>query len=148
MKRLADWRNSFSLVELTLALGVAAICLISVFGLLPVGLKANHNAISQSASASIIAAVVADMRATPKASTTSTQYGVTFGTTKTVYFDNEGGIATSVAPNSRYRLDIDFPPNPTAGAATFAYLKVTWPAAASPTSATGASEVFVAFDRN
>lgn len=148
MKRRGNSRDSFSLVELTLALGVAAICLISVFGLLPVGLKSNHNAISQSASASIIAAVVADMRATPKAATTSTQYAVSFGAAKTIYFDNEGAIAASPGPTSRYRLDIEFPPNPTAGAATFAYLKVTWPATAPPASATGASEVFVALDRN
>jgi len=148
MKRRGNSRDSFSLVELTLALGIAAVCLISVFGLLPVGLKSNHNAISQSASASIIAAVVADMRATPKAATTSTQYAVSFGTAKTIYFDNEGAIAASLGPTSRYRLDIEFPPNPKTGAATFAYLKVTWPAAASPASATGASEVFVAFDRN
>lgn len=139
---------SFSLVELTLALGIAAICIIAVFGLLPVGLKANHNAISQSASASIIAAVVADMRATPRAATTSTQYGVSFGVTKTLYFDNAGGISTALDAKSRYRLNVEFPANPTAGAATFASLKVTWPAGASPASAIGASEVFVAFDRN
>lgn len=148
MKRPGDSRDAFSLVELTLALGIAAICLMSVFGLLPVGLESNHNAISQSASASIIAAVVADMGATPKAATTSAQYAVSFGTAKTIYFDNEGAIAASLGPTSRYRLEIEFPPNPTAGAATFAYLKVTWPAAASPASAMGASEVFVAFDRN
>lgn len=148
MKPPADPRKSFSLVELTLALGIAAMCLISVFGLLPVGLKSNHNAVSQSASASIIAAVVADMRATPKTATTSTQYAISFGTAKTIYFDNEGAIAAALGPTSRYRLDIAFPPNPNPGAARFAYLKVTWPAAASPASATGASEVFVAFDRN
>lgn len=140
--------DSFSLVELTLALGVAALCLISVFGLLPVGLKSNHNAASQSAAASIIAAVVADMRATPKTATTSTQYGVSFGAPKTLYFDSEGATSPTLAPASRYRLSIEFPPNPTPGAATFAYLKVTWPAPASPASATGTGEVFVAFDRH
>jgi uncharacterized protein (TIGR02598 family) len=148
VKHFNNARHSFSLVELTLALGVAAVCLISVFGLLPVGLKANHNALSQSASASVLAAVVADMRATPRAATISRQYGVSFGTATTLYFDNQGGFATSLGPNSRYRLSIEFPPNPTAGAATFAYLKVTWPAGASPATAIGASEVFVAFDRN
>jgi uncharacterized protein (TIGR02598 family) len=148
VKHPSKSQGSFSLVELTLALGVAALCLISVFGLIPVGLKANHNAISQSASASIVSAVVADMRATPKAATTSIQYGVSFGTSRTLFFDNEGGVSTALAPKSRYRLNIEFPANPTTGTATFAHLKVTWPAAAAPAAATGASEVFVAFDRN
>lgn len=140
---------SFSLVELTLALGIAAFCLISVFGLLPIGLKTNHNAIAQSASASIIASVVSDMRATPKASGTSTQFGITFGAAKTLYFDGDGTRSTSIGPNSRYQLNVNFPPNPSGPTGvTFAYLKVTWPAAASTATAQGSSEAFVAFDRH
>ena len=53
--------GAFSLVEVTLALGVAAFCLIAVFGLVPVGLQTNRNATSQTAATNIIAAVVADL---------------------------------------------------------------------------------------
>ena len=35
---------AFSLVELTLALGVAAFCLVAVFGLVPVGVQTNRSA--------------------------------------------------------------------------------------------------------
>lgn len=58
--------QAFSLVELTLALGVAAFCLIGVFGLMPVGVQTNRNSTSQSGAVNIMAAVVADLRAISK----------------------------------------------------------------------------------
>ena len=65
-----DLKNAaFSLVEVTLALGIAAFCLIAVFGLMPIGVQTNRNATSQTAANNIIAAIVADLRATPKTST-------------------------------------------------------------------------------
>ena len=70
--RFRNYKNSaFSLVEVTLALGVAAFCLIAVFGLIPVSMQTNRNATSQTASTSIIASVVADLQATPTANSTS-----------------------------------------------------------------------------
>jgi len=58
--------HAFSLVELTLALGIAAFCLIGVFGLVPVSVQTNRNSTSQNAAANIMAAVIADLRATSK----------------------------------------------------------------------------------
>src|SRR5438874_4482039 len=58
--------HAFSLVEVTLAIGVAAFCLLAVFGLVPIGVQTNRNATSQTAAANIMAAVIADLRATPK----------------------------------------------------------------------------------
>jgi type II secretory pathway pseudopilin PulG len=58
--------HAFSLVELTLALGIAAVCLLAVFGLMPIGVQTNRNTTSQSAAANIMAAVIADLRATSK----------------------------------------------------------------------------------
>jgi uncharacterized protein (TIGR02598 family) len=148
VKRCSSAFNSFSLVEVTVALGVTAFCLVAVFGLLPVGLKTNQNSISQTAAASILSAVIADMRATPKSASSSVQFGITFGTETTLYFDNEGKLSSSLGPNSRYQLKIRFPSNGSGTtAATFADLKVTWPAAAAPENALGSSEVFAAFDR-
>jgi hypothetical protein len=54
--------HAFSLVELTLTLGVAAFCLIGVFGLMPVGVQTNRNSTSQTQAANIMAAVIADLR--------------------------------------------------------------------------------------
>lgn len=149
MKRCSSPSSSFSLVEVTVALGVAAFCLVAVFGLLPVGLRANQNSISQTAAGSILSAVIADMRATPKSASSSIQFGITFGTETTLYFDNEGKPSPSLGPNSRYQLKIRFPSNGSGTtAATFADLKVTWPATATPENALGSSEVFAAFDRH
>jgi len=136
---------AFSLVEVTLALGVAAFCLIAVFGLMPVGVQTNRNATSQTAATSIMAAVVADLRATLKTATTSTQFGITFGTSATRYFDSAGQFTTSLSTNSRYQLNITW-----SGSTGLRYadVKVTWPAAATPANAIGSTEMFVAFDRN
>jgi uncharacterized protein (TIGR02598 family) len=146
-------RRAFSLVEVTLALGIAAFCLIAVFGLMPVGVQTNRNATSQTSATSILSDVIAYMRATPKTTSISTQYGIAFSTnsTTTLYFDGQGQFATSLGANSRYRLTVTIPNNPAGpNSATFADLKVTWPAAVDPTTTTpgGSNEIFAAFDRN
>ena len=149
MKLFSHAKGSFSLVELTLALGVASFCLIAVFGLLPVGIRTSQDAISETASASILSAVIADLRTTPGTTTTSPQFGLTFGSPTTLYFDGNGRSATITT--SRYRLTISFPENPTGThAATFAHLKVSWPAPVDPatTPPAGFVESFAAFDRH
>jgi uncharacterized protein (TIGR02598 family) len=138
--------SGFSLVELTLALGVAAFCLIALFGLLPIGVQTNRNATSQTAATNIMAAVVADLRATPTFNTTSTEFGITFGTNPPpLYFDGSGQFTTSLGANSRYQLNVTW-----SGTSNLRYadVKVTWPAAATPGNATGSTEMFTAFDRN
>ena len=160
MKRPRDVSNGFSLVEMTLALGVAAISLVAVFGLLATGLQTNYTATEQTTSSDILAAVAADLRATPKTTppggaATSTQFGIsipanTVGATSTLYFNAQGQSSTSPNAGSRYQLAITFRPNGISSrTATFVHLRMTWPAVASPTSAnTGAAEIFTALERN
>ncbi len=159
--------RAFSLVEVTLALGVAGFCLIALFGLLPIGVQTNQRSSSQTAATAILSNVIADMRATPKANTTSLHYGIGLSdnSATTVYFDGNGGCSTFINGNTRcgdlstwiptlqvrYRLAVTIPPNPAGtNAATFAYLRLTWPAAVDPASGTpgGTSEMFAAFTRN
>jgi len=146
-------KPAFSLVELTLALGVAAFCLLAVFGLMPVGVQTNRNATSQTAAASVMAAVIADLRATPKVNTTSAKFGITFGTNPpALYFDGSGQFATSLGTNSRYQLNLTWNVANLTGACSTAVpcadLKATWPAAATPANAGGSAEMFAAFNRN
>jgi uncharacterized protein (TIGR02598 family) len=160
MKRSSHATDAFSMIEMVVALGVAAFCLIAVFGLMPVGVQTNQRSTSQTAATGILSSVIADMRATPLASATTTQYQITIGTPtpptppvpKRLYFNGEGQfVSNSPAADSRYRLDVTFPANPAgANAATFAYLRVTWPAATDPaTNAPGGSnEMFAAMSRN
>ena len=156
--------TAFSLVELTLALGIAAFCLIAVFGLMPIGVQTNRNATSQTAATNIMAAVVADIRATPKASGTSAQFDINIPNdptsspdpppcagTQTLYLNSEGQIAA--ADSARYRVVVTFIRNlttPAATGATYARLKVSWPAVVDPcvTAPSGSVETFAAFDRN
>ncbi len=145
--RLWNCKNaSFSLVEVTLALGIAAFCLIAVFALMPIGVQTNRNATSQTAATNIISAVAADLRATPKTSTTSSQFAIQFGQSKDLYFNGTGGFVPDTPDaNSRYHLNITFPSSPTG--LPYADLKVTWPAAATAANASGSLEMFAAFDR-
>ncbi len=141
---------AFSLVEVTLALGIAAFCLIAVMGLIPVAALTNRNATSQTAATNVMAAVIADLRATPTTTNTSSQFAISFGTsgTQTRYFDGSGTASTSLTANSRYRLTVTFPTSPTG--LSYADLRVTWPAPADPANTTpsGTAEMFAAFDRN
>lgn len=142
--------DAFSLVEVTLALGVAALSLIAIFGLLPVGMSTDRHAIGQSIAMDILSAVSADLRGTPNTSTTSTQFNIPFGASTTLFFDETGNITAAVT-RAIYRLTVAFPPN-VAGmnAATFVDLKITWPAALDPATSTpaGSVEAFGAFDRH
>jgi uncharacterized protein (TIGR02598 family) len=139
---------AFSLVEVTLALGIAAFCLIAVIGIIPVGVQTNRNATSQTAATNVMAAVIADLRATPTTTNTSPQFAISFGTsgTQTRYFDGSGTASTSLTANSRYRLDIRWSSAPTG--LRYADVKVWWPAAATAANASGSTEMFAAFDRN
>jgi uncharacterized protein (TIGR02598 family) len=152
---------SFSLVEVTLALGVAAICLVSIFTLLPAGLRTHQNAIEEAASADVLGEVIADLRATSVTTprgrqTVSPQCGITIpanpvsaAVTSTLYFTSEGRVSPTANANSRYLLTIVFVPNGTGSRrATLADLKMTWPATAAPNNANGSVEMFAALDRN
>ena len=160
-------KDGFSLVEVTLALGIAAFCLIAVFGLIPVAALTNRNATSQTRATNITAAVIADLRATPKTNSASLQFAIPFFTSNTTrYFDSQAQCSCDSAgvqrPNPltrtcsaswspalqpRYRVTITW-----SGSTTLPYadLKVTWPAEVDPTTTTpsGSTEMFAAFDRN
>jgi uncharacterized protein (TIGR02598 family) len=148
VKRSLQSTSAFSLVEITLALGIAAFCLLAVFGLMPVGVQTNRNATSQTAATNIIAAVIADIRATPAGNSTSLQFGIPIGTSSPpLYFDDTGQVAPTIGVNSRYQLNVTWNPSTFVGL-FYADLKVSWPAAASPANPSGSVEMFAAIDRN
>lgn len=154
-------RRGYSLVEVTLALGIAAISLLAIFALLPVGVKTNQVAIQQTASADLLSGVVADLRATPVTTprggvATSARFGIPIpgnpvgaSTTTILYFTTEGQFSTTLRPSSTFRVSVTFLPNGKgARTATFVDLKSTWPAGATIANAGGTAEMFVALDRN
>ena len=147
MKRSIISQAAFSLVELTLALGVAAFCLIAVFGLVPVGVQTNRNATSQTAATNILSSVVSDIRASPPGQGATAKYGISRVkfTASTVCFDGQGQFmtfsltrgATCPANYYRFRLDVQFANNPAAVVyPNYVWLKVSWPAAVNPITTT------------
>ena len=153
--------RAFSLIEVTLALGVAAISLLAIFALLPVGVKTNQIAIEQTGSTDVLSAVTADLRATPVTiprggAATSPRFVISIPgnpigapSSTTLFFTAEGRFTTTIDANSRYRVTVTFLPNGVGSrTATFVSLKATWPAAAAIANAGGAAEVFIALDRN
>jgi type II secretory pathway pseudopilin PulG len=139
--------RGFSLVELTLAIGVAAFCFIAVFGLIPVGVQTNRNSTSETQATTIIALAIADLRATqigaqfgspmfgffpiPTDPTSPPQFVApdfvpcsgnppqTSSTSQVKYIDSVGQSSTSFnASTSRYRLIVTFVKNTTATSTT------------------------------
>lgn len=155
---------AFSLVEVTLALGVSAFCLITIFGLLPVGMKSNQTAIEQTIANGILSVVAADLRAASQFSNISPQFSVPIpsnpvaaATRSTLYFTGDGELQTALnGPTingerkpSRHQLTITFLPNGSnLKTATLAKLKVSWPAALDPDNAKDSAQTFLALDRN
>ena len=149
---------AFSLVEVTLALGIAAFCLIAVFGLVPVGVQTNRNATSQTTATNILSSVVSDIRASPKGSSATAKYGIrrAKGSLTTVCFDGQGqpdgagqiGNVNCRAGNWRYHLyvkiyPITAPTDPHLKpyCANYVVLKLVWPAAANPLGTTPSGSV-------
>lgn len=150
--------RAFSLVEVSVALGVAGFCLVAVLGLLPVSLASNAVSTGQTTANGIVTAVTADLRATPPGTAaTSQQYQIAIPTAGTaasqsLYFNDDGVLVTTVGAATR-RLDIAFAPSLSGGGlrtATCATMRVSWPAAVDPSKATpsGCVTAFIALDRN
>jgi len=149
----------FSLVELTLALGVASFSLLAILGLLPVSLLSNQASIEQTAANGILSAVVADLRSTPLTvphgqQSVSEQFGIaipassaTTSSSSTLYFDHGGQLMKTLGSGVRDRLTVTYPVDG-ASSATQINLQVSWPAAAAPGVAAGSVQTFVALSRN
>jgi uncharacterized protein (TIGR02598 family) len=141
--------KSFSLVEITLSLGVMSICLLAVLGLLPIASQTNRAAAADTAAASIASAVLADIRATPRAAANSLQFTIPFNANSVLFFDADGQATSTLNNDSIYRADVDFPINSSGvNAAIFVHVRVIWPAAASAANAAGRTEMFTALNRN
>jgi uncharacterized protein (TIGR02598 family) len=152
-------RAGFSLVEVCLALGIAAFCLVAIFALLPIGLRGNLESSEETMATGILSQVAADLTACPATkprgqATNTAQFAIAIPanpvTTESViparYFSESGYDGTTRQAGSQYRVDVTFLTNSATNAATMAYLKASWPAAAS--QPTGKVETVVALDRN
>ena len=169
MTSIPSSRRGFSLVEVTVALGIAAFCLISLLGLLSVSLNSNQNAIQQTGASRVATAIMADLRATQTmipVTVTSPLFGISLpatGTATRTFFLTEDGSPAGLpganadpSLNPRYRATIVLtaPATGSQKIATMARLFLTWPAladgiaATTPANYSGSFEVMGALDRN
>lgn len=151
---------AFSLIEVTLALGVAGFCLIALIGLLPVAAKTNRTAIQQTTANGILAAIVNDFHSTPKgAGNSSKQYKALFPNgsqnNSYLYFSNEGSTgqkADQAYSDTTFYATLTYIDPPAGSGSRTAMLfdvKVSWPYRGN-TSGTpeGSVEAFLSLDRN
>ncbi len=153
MKWISHSRQGFSLVEVTLALGIAGFSLLAIFGLLPVGITSHRNALEQTAAAGIATGIFADLRATPNAETTTPNYKITIPNSTRLFLREDGSVDASGGAGSRYIATITFTVPSQSKAATLVHLLITWPAAADldnnpPKNFSGSFEAVSALDRN
>jgi uncharacterized protein (TIGR02598 family) len=154
MKQRSQSSSAFSLAEVTLAIGVAAIAFVAVLGMLPMGLKVQQASVQQTTANEIMAAILNDLRADvvlpPGQASKENDSG--FGlhghwkdvaTPATLYFTNEGNQTGSVNQTGagavfRAKIQYLFPPTTTT---TVANVIITWPAQVDPTDPTTGTPV-------
>ena len=148
--------SGFSLVEVLLALGLCAICLLTLLGLLSVGIRSDRTTLQQSVAANIAGAAMADLRATPLSTPSYTPKQVLYsprfrfmlpasGTgIQTVYVSGDGTPLTEVNANlsshaDTYRVSVLGAIRPLGTGQRLASaltILVTWPGQADPTATT------------
>ena len=160
MKVIGHRIAGFSLVEVTLALGVAAICLLPLMALLPVASKTQQNGIQQTTANQIISQIDAVLRADvslppgqankvcpdPPDPNTPCNWGALHGHWRdtaepdTMYFTYEGIQTGAVGTNGNpgvppadavFRAKITYR-TPPAETTSLADIAVSWPAAVDP----------------
>lgn len=151
MKRPLRKVAAFSLVEVTLALGVAAFCLIAVLGLFPTTLKTQQGSIQQTTANQIISTIFSDLRADVRLPPGQESkvcgddppcewqnlhgHWRNAAVPDTIYFTKEakqtGTINGGTPADAVYRAKITyrFPPSETT---SLADIRVTWPAKVDP----------------
>jgi type II secretory pathway pseudopilin PulG len=156
MKRFRRQLAGFSLVEVTLALGVAAICLLALLALLPVASKTQQTGMQQTTANQIISQINSVLRADvslppgqankvcgdPPDPNTPCNWSALHGHWRdlsvpfdTMYFTNEGRQTGNLGGDPpqdavfRVKITYRFPPSETTSLADIA---VSWPAAVDP----------------
>jgi type II secretory pathway component PulJ len=167
MRRSLYITAAFSLIEVVLALGVAAFGLIAVMGMLPAGLKVHQTSIQQTTANEIMGAILNDLRADvvlpPGQASKETDSGfglhghwAAVATPDTLFFNNDGSqtgaVAQGTAPAApadavfRAKITYLFPPTATT---TVANVTITWPAQVDPTTGVqvGSVGTYIAVNR-
>ena len=158
MKGIHPGTSAFSLVEVTLAIGVAGFSLLVILGMLPVSLKTNQAATQQTVANALISEVAADLNAAVRLppGQLSKQFALKGRWAQAVtpdylYFTIDAkptGTNQSTAPaDAVFRATITYR-RPPVDTTSLADIRISWPAAQSDlTKVAGSVEMFVAINR-
>jgi uncharacterized protein (TIGR02598 family) len=153
--------TAFSLVELTIALGVISFCLLTIIGLLAIGINSTHSSTTQTAATNLLTAVTSDLEAVPNITPAYTPVaakgtvakpaggsisavnnspmfnlavpaGGTTTTTTQILYVGENGLTNTTAAGMLYQVNIWITPANNAHQETFARILISWPAAVNP----------------
>lgn len=135
--------RGFSLVEVVLALGIAAFALVAIVGMLPVGLKLARESDEESRAVNVLTQVVADCRAVSgEASSEIYHFPALIGTTpltNTFAVGEDGSYLDQDFTKARYRVSYSLiPPRSGSGDPWLLWTRAAWPA--QSTNASGAVE--------
>lgn len=141
MKKRTRSILAFSLVEVTVALGVIGFCLLTIIGLLAVGINSTRSSTVQTSAANLLTAVTSDLEAVPNITPSyglttakgtvaqpaggrgingSPIYGLSLPvvggatTTTTKFYAGDNGLTNATAATSLYQVNIWITPANTA----------------------------------
>ena len=172
MKKRNPHTSGFSLVEVTLALGVVVFCLAAILGLLAYGANSTHVSTIQTSATNILTEVTSDVEATPNltaiyqtanspaAKGTIDEYSPIYSiklpgggsgivaALQTIYIGEDGQLVAPAAKASAlYQLNVWTTASTSTRQETFVRLLISWPATVPYTGAQGYVENVVAINR-
>jgi uncharacterized protein (TIGR02598 family) len=145
--------GGFSLIEVCLAVGITGICIASMQGLLPAGIRMARDTTEQTACATMLSAVSSDLRYTPSSSSVSPRYGINMppsgqGGSTNLFLAGDGSQLPS-ATGARFGVTVSLTnaPSTTVSSLTTARIKVFWPAQSPADKPQGSVETVASFNR-
>jgi uncharacterized protein (TIGR02598 family) len=145
--------DGFTMVEVALALGIVGICIATMQGLIPAGIRVARDSTEQTACTTMMAAVATDLRYSASGSSSTPRFGITFpdsgSSSATNIYLMEDGSQTLDAKNARFGVSVGLSnaPSSTVSSLTSAKIKVFWPSTASIGKEQGSVETLTAFNR-
>lgn len=154
--RSPQLEQGFSLVEVVLALGIAATALVVLIGLLPVGLQSNRESREESLAINAIHAMVADLKTSPRGSNSVAfdlpaipVMGVVSSNSVERFLRDDLSLASSAnEPGARFAVRATRQASPADDWSPIVYhFRVFWPAPAMNGGSARSSESIVSFPR-
>ena len=145
--------DGFTIVEVALALGMVGICIATMQGLIPAGIRVARDSTEQTACTTMMSAVATDLRYSASGSSNSPRFGIAFPETGSSSSTNiylmEDGTQTLNAKNARFGVSVGLSnaPSTTVSSLTSAKIKVFWPSTAAIGKEQGSVETLTAFNR-